>query len=96
MGANGDLNKQILAQHFMPKIMIKFLKGEQQGNKLLYEKDEVPILMGRDSNNQVVFRNAKNMSRVQCRIDYINDDWILKDGDGKKPSTNGTWIYAQE
>lgn len=36
------------------------------------------------------------MSRVQCRIDYINDDWILKDGDGKKPSTNGTWIYAQE
>ena len=34
------------------------------------------------------------MSRVQCRIDYIDDKWILKDGDGTKQSTNGTWLFA--
>ncbi len=36
------------------------------------------------------------MSRVQCRIDFIDDKWILKDGDGIKHSTNGTWIFAGE
>ena len=37
-----------------------------------------------------------NLSRVQCRIDYIDDKWIIKDGTGQKPSTNGTWVFAGE
>ena len=37
-----------------------------------------------------------SLSRIQCRIDYIDDMWILKDGDGVKPSTNGTWLFAGE
>lgn len=34
------------------------------------------------------------MSRIQCRIDYIDDMWIIKDGNGDKKSTNGTWLFA--
>ena len=37
-----------------------------------------------------------SLSRHQCRIDYIDDKWMIKDGDGNKPSTNGTWLYAEE
>jgi len=29
------------------------------------------------------------------RIDYVNEMWLLRDGDGVKGSTNGTWIFAE-
>jgi len=33
---------------------------------------------------------------VQCKIEYIDDGWVLMDGDGKKGSTNGTWLFLEE
>lgn len=36
------------------------------------------------------------LSRVQCRLDYLQDEWCLTDGDGSKRSTNGTWYYVEE
>ena len=39
------------------------------------------------------------LSRIHCVINFdnIKKVWILIDGMGnKKPSTNGTWIYADE
>jgi hypothetical protein len=29
-------------------------------------------------------------------VDYIDDKWLIRDGDGKKGSTNGTWLFAEE
>lgn len=29
-------------------------------------------------------------------IVYFEGNWIIKDGDGTKPSTNGTWLFADE
>ena len=29
-------------------------------------------------------------------ISYVNGSWILKDGDGTKLSTNGTWLFVDE
>jgi hypothetical protein len=29
-------------------------------------------------------------------ITYIDGNWILKDGDGTKLSTNGTWLFVDE
>ena len=29
-------------------------------------------------------------------IKFENNGWILIDGNGKKNSTNGTWIYVNE
>lgn len=34
---------------------------------------------------------------MQCTIDFIDDKWLIKDGDGAaKASTNGTWLFAEE
>ena len=36
------------------------------------------------------------LSRLQCTIECIDGNWILKDGDGTKSSTNGTWLFVDE
>ena len=35
------------------------------------------------------------LSKIQCKIEYnLNDRcFYLFDGDGKKESTNGTWVF---
>ena len=33
---------------------------------------------------------------MQCQIEYLNGNWILRDGDGAKNSTNGTWLFVDE
>jgi len=32
-----------------------------------------------------------SLSRRQCNIFWASGQWMLTDGDGVKPSTNGTW-----
>ena len=60
-----------------------------------FKYDGGPVTIGRSQNCSVGFREAgSSLSRIQCRIDYIDDKWILKDGDKQKPSTNGTWLFA--
>jgi len=39
--------------------------------------------------------NSSNMSSKHCKIIIINDDYYLIDGDGTKPSTNGTWLFVE-
>ena len=36
-----------------------------------------------------------SLSRYHCIITYSNG-WHIQDGDGKKISTNGTWLFAEE
>ena len=36
------------------------------------------------------------MSRIQCRLEYTENGWVLKDGDEMKKSTNGTWLYVDK
>lgn len=34
---------------------------------------------------------------MQCTIDFIDEKWLIRDGDGNmKSSTNGTWLFAEE
>jgi pSer/pThr/pTyr-binding forkhead associated (FHA) protein len=35
-----------------------------------------------------------SLSRRQCNVFWENGQWILTDGDGAKPSTNGTWYFT--
>jgi len=35
------------------------------------------------------------LSRIQCIIEFVNDKWMIYDGNGKKASTNGTWLFAE-
>lgn len=53
-------------------------------------------MIGRTDKCQVRF-NDTSLSRIQCTIDFIDDRWFIKDGDGaQKSSTNGTWLFAEE
>jgi hypothetical protein len=37
-----------------------------------------------------------SLSRLQCSINFEGGNWIIKDGDGAKFSTNGTWLFVDE
>ena len=52
-------------------------------------------MIGRTDRCKLKFNDA-SLSRHQCVIDYIDEKWLIKDGDGTKPSTNGTWLFAEE
>jgi hypothetical protein len=30
------------------------------------------------------------------RIDFVENEWRLSDGNGTKLSTNGTWLFAED
>ncbi len=53
------------------------------------------MLIGRTDKCQVKFTDA-SLSRHQCKIDFIDEKWFIRDSDGSKQSTNGTWLYADE
>ena len=36
-----------------------------------------------------------SLSRYHCLISY-EGSWFIKDGDGAKSSTNGTWLFCEE
>jgi pSer/pThr/pTyr-binding forkhead associated (FHA) protein len=36
-----------------------------------------------------------SLSRYHCFL-YYSDFWSIQDGDGKKSSTNGTWLFAEQ
>ena len=36
-----------------------------------------------------------SLSRYHCIITF-NRVWYIQDGDGKKLSTNGTWLFAED
>ena len=50
--------------------------------------------IGRNQNCNIIIEDMM-LSKIQCRIEYnINDKcFYLYDGDGKKESTNGTWVF---
>ena len=80
----------------LTSLMVQFIDGPRAKETLTFKQDEVPITIGRSHECKIQIKEGY-LSRVQSRIDYIDDKWILKDGNGpKKPSANGTWIFAGE
>ncbi len=52
--------------------------------------------MGRYSSADVIL-DDKLLSKMHFVIVYSEKDgWIISDGYGDKPSTNGTWLYINE
>lgn len=35
-----------------------------------------------------------SLSRYHCFL-YFQEQWMVQDGDGKKFSTNGTWLFTE-
>jgi len=78
------------------QLMVQFLDGPREKETLSFKQEDAPLFLGRSQECQIQFRNSQ-LSRIQCRFDFINEKWILRDGNGQgKESTNGTWIFAGE
>jgi len=57
----------------------------------LAERPQQSFMIGR-SNNCDIKLNDSTISRVQCRVIFSQDRWIMLDGTDGKSSVNGTWL----
>ena len=57
--------------------------------------EESPCLIGRSAKCRVRFPGSA-LSRVQCSVRWAEGEWVILDGDGEKPSKNGTWVFAEQ
>lgn len=76
------------------RIQLKFIDGPKLDQVFTFKSNE-KILIGRMPSCNIKF-DDNQLSRLQCTIEYIDGNWILKDGDGSKSSTNGTWLFVDE
>jgi len=77
-----------------PLLKLKFMDGTNEGLEKIIEPEQT-CTFGRLSTCTVVF-DEYGVSRIQCKIFCEDGQWYLKDGDGFKKSTNGTWILLQD
>ena len=58
------------------------------------KKNNFVINIGRNQNCDLIIEDMM-LSKIQCRIEHNANDkcFYLCDGDGKKESTNGTWVF---
>ena len=76
------------------KIQLKFIDGPKLDQTYTFKSSE-KITIGRLPHCSILF-DDNQLSRLQCVIEYEDNQWILKDADGKKHSTNGTWLFVDE
>jgi len=65
--------------------------------KMTYDYNDTNIItVGRDKTCTISLKD-KGFSKIHSSIMWNNENkfWELKDGIANKPSTNGTWIYAE-
>jgi len=53
----------------------------------------IKVGRGKDSDVKI---SSTSVSKCQCLLYYMKKNWVIIDGDGKKPSSNGTWLFADE
>eukprot|EP00347_Sterkiella_histriomuscorum_P023191 403335604 len=87
--------KKIPEKTLVTQLMVQFIDGPKTKETFSFKQEDVPIFIGRSQECKIFFKTGQ-LSRIQCRIDFIDDKWILKDGNGIKSSTNGTWLFAGE
>ena len=76
-------------------LTVRFLDGPKIDQIYSFTPEEGPIQIGRMVDCRIRF-DDNSLSRYQCTIRFENEKWVLRDGDGKKSSTNGTWLFADE
>ncbi|OMJ81919.1 hypothetical protein SteCoe_17508 [Stentor coeruleus] len=75
-------------------LKLKFIEGPKADSIYEFNPDDSPIKIGRMDDCQIKIEDS-GLSRYHCMV-YYDKYWILKDGDGNKNSTNGTWIFAEK
>ncbi|OMJ70726.1 hypothetical protein SteCoe_31225 [Stentor coeruleus] len=74
-------------------LTLKFIEGPKVDFKNTYTPDMSPIRIGRMNECTIKFDDS-SLSRCHCMI-YYEDGWMMQDGDGMKPSTNGNWLFVE-
>ena len=84
---------EIIGQE-QPKITLKFIDGSKSDEVFQFQSSDSPVRIGRQGDCQIKFED-NSLSRYQCLMTYVaGAGWHLQDGDGRKNSTNGTWLFA--
>ena len=79
-------------------LTFEVLFGENRRRKITFDSRKNQIIrIGRIKNEETDFVfEDENVSRRQCMIIFEDNNWYIVDGDGKKPSSNGTWFYPEK
>ena len=79
-------------------ITVEVIFGEDQRRRISFDsRKKQKIRIGRIKNDETDFVfEDDDVSRKQCMIIFEDNNWYLLDGDGEKPSSNGTWFYPEK
>ena len=79
-------------------LTLEVIFGEEQRRKITFDsRKKQTIRIGRIKNEETDFvLEDDDISRKQCMIIYEDNNWYIVDGDGEKPSSNGTWFYPEK
>ena len=75
-------------------LLMTFIDGPKVNEALNFNRDE-KVLIGRMDDCHIKMDESNALSRYQCSL-YYDNDWYIEDGKEGRPSTNGTWIFADE
>lgn len=86
----------LAGENARPSLTVKFLDGPKADQSFRYSPGDKPVLIGRMADCNIKF-DDNSLSRYQCSLLFVEDKgWFATDGDGKKCSTNGTWLFVDE
>lgn len=72
-------------------VSFQFVAGPKEGESFAFGPGK-KVTFGRAKSNDICIDETK-LSRVQCSLEYFEGKWMIRDGDGSKLTTNGTWLY---
>ena len=78
-----------------PNLVLLFPEENGEGKVYRITPDDSPCSIGRSVKCKLRFPES-SLSRVQCEVRFVDGAWVIVDGDGEKPSKNGTWIFAEQ
>jgi uncharacterized protein YcgL (UPF0745 family) len=77
-------------------LYLKIYSNEGEYEPILIQNINRIYQIGRSEKCDIYIKD-KMISRVHCRLFYIDNNWFIKDGnESGNESTNGTWVYANE
>ena len=79
-------------------LTLEVLFGEEKRRKITFDSRKNQIIrIGRIRNEETDFAfEDGDVSRKQCQIIFDDNNWYIVDGNGEKPSSNGTWYFPEK
>lgn len=72
-----------------------WLLSYRSSNYVLLESPSSPLLIGRSSDCHLVIPEP-TISRRHALLRFDQTQWLISDGDGTHPSSNGVWLKVRK